>query len=181
VAGPLKLGAQALAVAGVGVLAGLLVWKLTHPTPPPRVGARAPAFSLQRLEGTGSVSLASLRGKTVVLNFFASWCAPCKREAPDLERFWQRNRGRNVVVLGVDSNDSRGDALRFVHAHGVTYPVVSDPNGTVAFNSYDIANLPSTYVLSPRGRLVGGEILGPVTDHASAQTLDRYVDAALKA
>ena len=180
-AGPLKLGAQALAVLGVGVLAGVLVWKLTHPTPPPKVGARAPAFSLPRLDGEGSVSLASLRGKTVVLNFFASWCAPCKREAPDLERFWQKNRDRNVVVLGVDSNDSRGDALRFVHAHGVTYPVVSDPNGTVAANSYDIANLPSTYVLNPRGRLVGGEILGPVSDHGYAQTLARYVDAAVKA
>ena len=116
-----------------------------------------------------------------MLNFFASWCAPCKREAPDLERFWQKNRDRNVVVLGVDSNDSRGDALRFVHAHGVTYPVVSDRDGTVAANSYDIANLPTTYVLNPRGRLVGGEILGPVSDHGYAETLVRYVDAAAKA
>jgi cytochrome c biogenesis protein CcmG, thiol:disulfide interchange protein DsbE len=181
VAGPLKLGAQALAVAGVGMLAAILVWRLTHPTPPPKIGERAPAFSLQRLSGNGQISLASLRGKTVVLNFFASWCRPCKSEAPALERFWRENRGRKVVVLGVDSNDSRGDALRFVRAHRVTYPVVSDPNGQVAGNSYDIANLPSTYVLNGRGRLVGGEILGPVSDHAYAQTLARYVDAALKA
>ncbi|TML74884.1 MAG: hypothetical protein E6G12_10495, partial [Actinobacteria bacterium] len=58
--GPLKLGAQALAVAGVGLLATLLVWNLTHQTPPPKVGARAPAFSLGRLSGTGEISLASL-------------------------------------------------------------------------------------------------------------------------
>jgi peroxiredoxin len=180
VAGRLKLGAQALAVAGVGVLAALLVWKLTHQTPAPKVGAPAPAFSLHRLTGAGDLSLRSFRGKTVVLNIFASWCHPCKREAPALERFWRANRNRDLVVLGIDSNDSRGDALRFIRVHGVTYPVVSDPNGRVAANRYAIANLPTTYVVNPHGRVVGGEILGPVSDHTYAHTLVRYVDAALK-
>jgi len=176
----LKLGAQVLAVLGVGVLAGLLGWQLTHQTPAPQVGARAPAFSLPQLDGRGPLSLASFRGKTVVLNFFASWCDPCKREAPVLERLWQQDRSRNLVVLGVDANDSRGDALRFVHAHGVTYPVVSDANGRVAASSYGIANLPVTYVLDGKGRIVGGEILGPVSDHPYGQTFDRYVRAALR-
>jgi len=177
----LKLGAQALALLGVGVLAGLLGWHLTHQTPPPAVGAPAPAFSLQQLDGGGALSLASLRGKTVVLNFFASWCDPCKREAPALEKLWQQDRGQNLVVLGVDTNElSRGDGLRFVHAHGVTYPVVSDPGGTVAQNRYDISNLPVTYVLDGKGRIIGGEILGAVSDHPYAQTFDRYVRAALK-
>ena len=72
-------------------------------------------------------------------------------------------------MLGVDSNDSRGDALRFVHAHGVTYPIVSDPNGRVAANSYAVANLPATYVVNPHGRIVGGEILGAVSDHGRTQ------------
>ncbi len=177
----LKLGAQVLAVLGVGVLAGLLGWQLTHQTPAPKVGARAPAFSLPQLDGKGTLSLASFRGKTVVLNFFASWCDPCKREAPVLERLWQQDRSRNLVVLGVDTNElSHGDGLRFVHAHGVTYPVVSDLNGRVAANRYGIANLPVTYVLNGKGRIVGGEILGPVSDHTYGQTFDRYVRAALK-
>jgi peroxiredoxin len=178
--GRLKLGAQAVAVAGVAALATLLVWKLTHQTPPPKVGAHAPLFSLQRLTGDGDLSLRSLRGRTVVLNFFASWCGPCKREAPDLEALWRQDRSHDLVVLGVDSNDSRGDALRFVHAHGVTYPVVSDPNGQVAANSYGLANLPATWVLNPQGRIVGGEILGPVSDKPYSATFRRYVQAALK-
>ena len=178
--GGLKLGAQALAVAGVGVLATLLVWKLTHQTPPPKVGKPAPAFSLQRLSGNGDLSLRSLRGKTVVLNFFASWCDPCKREAPVLERLWRDDRTQGLVVLGVDANDSRGDARKFLRVHGVTYPVVFDHNGRVAAKGYAVANLPVTYVLNPQGRIVGGQILGPVSEHSHSKALSRYVHAALK-
>jgi peroxiredoxin len=178
--GPLRLAAQALAVAAVGALGAVLVWRLTHQPPPPKVGRPAPAFALQRLSGNGSVSLSSLRGKTVVLNFFASWCDPCKREAPVLEQLWRRERGSNVVVLGVDANDARGDAVTFVRRHGVTYPVVFDRNGLVAANRYNIANLPVTYVLNPQGRVVGGEILGPVSEQAHSQELLRYLHAAEK-
>ena len=176
----LKLAAQAVAAVGVGVLAALLIWNLTHQTPPPKVGAPAPAFSLHRLTGNGDLSLASFRGKTVVLNFFASWCGPCKREAPDLERVWRDYHSRNVVVLGVDSNDARGDALRFLRAHGITYPVVSDPSESQALR-YGIPGLPGTYVINSHGRVVGAEIAGPISDQPFAKDFTRYLDAALKA
>lgn len=181
VAGPLKLGAQALAVAGVGVLASMLVWRLTHQTPPPKVGARAPAFSLPRLNGTGEVSLASLRGKTVVLNFFASWCHPCKREAPDLESFWRRYRSEGVVVLGVDSGDAKSDARRFLSVHGVTYPIVFDPGETLAYGPYDLAGLPVTYVLNRNGRIVGNPVLGPISDKGNSGLFTRELKAAMQA
>jgi len=181
VAGGLKFGAQALAVAGVGVLAALLVWKLTHQTPPPKVGARAPAFSLPRRDGGGDVSLRSLRGKTVVLNFFASWCHPCKREAPELESFWRRYRSEGVVVLGVDSGDAKSDARRFLSAHGVTYPIVFDPGEKLAYGSYALPGLPVTYVLNPEGRIIGDPVVGPVSDKDKSRQFTRELREALKA
>jgi len=179
VPGRLRLAAQVVAVAGVAALASLLVWRLTHQTPPPKVGKPAPNFSLSRLDRTGTVSLRSLRGKTVVLNFWASWCDPCKREAPTLERFWQQNRGKGVVVLGVDSNDSQSDARRFVSAHGITYPLASDPNGIVAANRYDVAALPVTYVIDRSGRIVGQRVLGPISEKQYADAFHRNLEAAL--
>jgi cytochrome c biogenesis protein CcmG, thiol:disulfide interchange protein DsbE len=175
----LKLGAQAVAVAGVAALLALLVWRLTHQTPPPKVGAPAPAFSLSRLDGNGKLSLASLRGKTVVLNFWASWCGPCKREAPALEQLWRQYKGRNVVVLGVDSGDAKSDARRFLDAHGITYPIVSDPDELVAANRYAVPGLPVTYVIDRQGRIVGDRVLGPVSDKPFKDTFHRDFEAAL--
>jgi len=176
----LKRPAQAVAVAGVTALGALLIWNLTHQTPPPKVGAPAPAFSLRRLIGSGELSLASFRGKTVVLNFFASWCDPCKREAPALEKVWKEYRGRGVVVLGIDSGDAASDARHFLAVHGITYPVAFDHDESQALK-YGIPGLPVTFVINPAGRVVGGEIVGPVTDHPYAQTFKRDLDAAIKA
>lgn len=175
----LKLGAQALALVGVGALAAVLVWRLTHQTPPPRVGKRAPNFSLARLDGRGTLSLRSLRGKTVVLNFFASWCDPCKREAPALETVWKRYRDRGLVVLGIDTNDARSDARRFVSVHGITYPVVSAPGEGLAADTYGIVNLPATFVLNRAGRIVGFPVVGPVSDKGYSSTFERNLKAAL--
>jgi cytochrome c biogenesis protein CcmG/thiol:disulfide interchange protein DsbE len=176
--GPLVLAGQTLAIGAVGVLAGLLIWNLTHQPSPPRVGQRAPAFSLQQLNGMGDVSLASLRGKAVVLNFFASWCGPCKREAPALEQLWRDYRSRGVVVLGIDTNDASNDAEQFISTHRVTYPTVG--GGGHLTGKYGIPGLPVTYVLNRQGHVVGGQIDGPVSDAPFSGDLNRYLNAALK-
>src|SRR5690349_13453281 len=97
--GRLKLGSQVLAVGLVALLLALLVWKLVHGTgKKASVGKPAPNFTLSRIDRPGTLQLASLRGKVVVLNFWASWCYPCKQEAPTLAAAAKRYAGRVVVL-----------------------------------------------------------------------------------
>jgi cytochrome c biogenesis protein CcmG, thiol:disulfide interchange protein DsbE len=162
VSGRIKLTAQLLALGCVAGLLALLVWKLDHQRHAPPVGTVAPAFTLRRLDGPGKVSLASYRGKAVVLNFWASWCVPCKSEAAVLERDWTSYRGRGVVFLGVDYHDLAQDARRFVSAHELTFPMLEDGSGSVT-GSYGISQVPETYVLSRQGRILA-HLSGPITD-----------------
>jgi cytochrome c biogenesis protein CcmG/thiol:disulfide interchange protein DsbE len=157
-----KTTAQVLALACVAGLLALLVWQLGHQHNAPGVGAVAPAFTLQRLQGPGKVSLASYRGKPVVLNFWASWCEPCKGEAAVLERDWTSYRDRGVVFLGVDYHDLASDARRFVSAHALTFPMLEDGSGKVT-GDYGISQVPETYVLNRQGRVVL-HLAGPITD-----------------
>jgi len=159
----LKGTAQVLALACVAGLLALLVYSVVHQTNAPGVGAKAPPFTLRRLEGPGKVSLASYRGKPVVLNFWASWCQPCKGEAAVLERDWTSYHHRGVVFLGVDYHDLPSDARRFVSAHGLTFPMLEDGSGNVTSGSYGVTQVPETYVLNRQGRVVA-HLAGPITD-----------------
>ena len=172
----LKLTGQVVALAAVTGLLGLLVWRLTHQSHPPKIGGPAPLFSLKRIDGQGTLGLASLRGKPVVLNFWASWCVPCKGEAKTLERAWNRYRARGVVFLGVDYHDVTSDARTFLSHHDVTYPTVQDGSGMVA-DRYGVTAVPETYFIDRRGRLVGAHIVGTVVNQADA--FERGIEAAL--
>jgi cytochrome c biogenesis protein CcmG/thiol:disulfide interchange protein DsbE len=162
VTGRLKVSAQLLALACVAGMLALLVWQLGHQQHAPGVGAVAPAFTLRRLDGSGKVSLAAYRGRAVVLNFWASWCVPCKSEAAVLERDWTSYHGRGVVFLGVDYHDLAPDARRFVDAHALTFTMLEDGSGRVT-GRYGISQVPETYVLNRQGRVVA-HLAGPITD-----------------
>jgi cytochrome c biogenesis protein CcmG/thiol:disulfide interchange protein DsbE len=162
----LKTTAQLLALACVAGLLALLVWQLGHQQHAPGVGSMAPAFTLNRLEGPGRISLASLRGKPVVLNFWASWCEPCKGEAAVLQRDWTSYRDRGVVFLGVDYHDLASDARRFVSAHELTFPMLEDGSGKVT-GDYGVSQVPETYVLNRQGRVVL-HLAGPITNPSFA-------------
>jgi cytochrome c biogenesis protein CcmG, thiol:disulfide interchange protein DsbE len=172
----LKLTAQLLSLACVAGLLALLVWKLTHQQHAPPVGSVAPAFTLRRLDETRTVSLASLRGRPVVLNFWASWCETCKGEAPVLERDWNRYRRRGLVVLGVDYKDFAPDARRFVAAHGLTFPILEDGSGEVT-GTYGVSKAPETYVVNRRGRIVA-HLRGPITAPGFAVEFRRALQRA---
>src|SRR5579871_2388399 len=125
----------------IGLLAFILTQLLTpaSPTAPadPLVGHAAPAFTLTLLHpagGQSTLSLADLKGKPVVLNFWASWCAPCKEEMPLLEQTWKQMQaqGKDVVFLGVDYQDASSEAHAFLQRYNVSYPAVLDTDGSVA-------------------------------------------------
>ncbi len=171
--------AQAVALAAVAVLLVLLIWHLTHQPKHAKAGEAAPTFVLQRLDHDDVLDLSSLRGKGVVLNFWASWCGPCKREARTLEQSWRSYRRRGLVVLGVDANDVDSDARRFMQAHGITYPVVRDSNGSIAANSYNVSDLPMTFFINRKGLLVGDAIRGAVGDSQYRSDFRRGIQEAL--
>ena len=150
----LKLGAQVAALGVVVGLLALLVWKLVNQDQKQaHTNEPAPNFTLPRLHGNGELSLASLKGKAVVLNFWASWCAPCRDEVPVLERAWDRYRKQGVVVLGIDQQDVTGDARAFARKYGVTYPLVHDGPGKVVA-TYGLTGVPETFFVGRSGKLV---------------------------
>lgn len=130
-------------------------------------GRRAPALPSQVLRGP-RVDLASLRGKPALVNFWASWCTPCKQETPELERLARALRGRARVV-GVDWNDTTANATEFIRQHGLTYPILRDGSSEVG-NRYGLSGLPTTFVLDSRGR-IARTLRGPQTSATLREAL----------
>jgi cytochrome c biogenesis protein CcmG/thiol:disulfide interchange protein DsbE len=103
------------------------------------------------------ISLTELRGTPIVLNFWASWCDPCRTEAPILQSSWQRYRSSGVLYLGLNSLDATGDARKFLDEFHVTYPTVRDGTKDTAAR-YGVTGFPETYFIDRRGRIVAGVI-----------------------
>jgi len=122
----------------------------------------APDFSLPLLgdDSGQQVALSRYQGQPLILNFFASWCDPCKTETPLLARFYRAQQGK-VALVGLDENDTVGNATSFTRADGVSYPVGWDPHFTVA-SAYGVSALPQTFFLNARHQIVD-RIFGPVT------------------
>jgi len=168
-----------LASAAAAVVAGALIAVLaTRSTPPGAIattslgGKVAPGISGRAIVGGERVSLAALRGRYVVVNFFASWCQPCQDEAPALETFLFAHRAQHVAILGVDIDDSAANARTFLQQTGATWPAVEDPAGSASIaTTYGVADPPESFLVAPDGRVVGyvvGQDTVALLDHLLA-------------
>jgi cytochrome c biogenesis protein CcmG, thiol:disulfide interchange protein DsbE len=166
---------SAIAVLAVLAALGLLAFGLlSKGSSGIAVGEAAPATALPRLAGDGEGSLAEYRGRWVLVNIWASWCVPCREEAPALERFQHRHGGRAFTVLGIDSRDLSGDGRQFVRHYGLSYPQLRDGDGDTA-HAYGTTGVPENFLIDPKGRL-RLRIVGPVT----AEYLDESVAPLLR-
>lgn len=176
--------ARALGLLAASALIGMLVYGVTARSPDTTIddalarqqAVTAPGFTLDvltsdstrplpgawgRAARDGRVDLAELRGTPVVINFWASWCDPCRQEAPTLERGWQASRRRGVLFVGLNMQDVREDALGFIRGLHQSYPGVRDPTNQTA-RRWGVTGLPETFFISPRGQVVA-HVIGVVT------------------
>ena len=115
-----------------------------------RLPIMANRSALPTLPGA-NLTLSKLRGRPVLLSFWASWCPPCRRDAPRIEAAWRVWRDRGLIVIGVDTNDASNAALAFTHQAGLTFPIVRDGSNTTA-GGYGLLGLPEAFLLDRRGR-----------------------------
>jgi cytochrome c biogenesis protein CcmG/thiol:disulfide interchange protein DsbE len=168
-------------VAAVLALLGLLVWDVAH-----RNGGevakkvdqgqavRAPAMRLPLMAGDGKFDLASMKGKVVVVNFWASWCTGCKEEADALDAAAKRWKAKGVEFVGVNVQDFRGAANKFLDRYDVGYTIVRDGPGST-LGHWGVTGLPETFFVDKRGRVVPPHILAA----ASEKQLDAGIKRAL--
>jgi cytochrome c biogenesis protein CcmG/thiol:disulfide interchange protein DsbE len=180
-----RLVGQGVAIGLVALLFILLAWSLLTDeggglAAAAARGARpeAPPITRERRDEEGELTLSSLRGKAVVVNFWASWCQPCKEEAPFLEETWRAQRDRGLVVVGLDAKDFRADARRFAKRFGLTFPLVYDGPGDTT-EPFGVTGFPETFVLDREGRVVEA-FAGPVDGDDVRERFEAAVERALE-
>jgi thiol-disulfide isomerase/thioredoxin len=152
-----------IAVLAVLAAVGLLVFGLiSHGSSRIQVGEAAPEMTLADLEGDGEGSIADHRGQWVLVNFWASWCGPCRGEAPALEDFQRQHGGKEFTVLGIDTNDLSSDGREFARKYELSYPQLHDGEGKLA-DEFGTTGVPENFLIDPRGR-VSWLTPGPVTE-----------------
>lgn len=131
-------------------------------------------FTLDSLTENKQLSLEDYKGKGVVLNFWATWCTPCREEMPLFEETWKKYQDKDVVFLGVDVMDDRSNAQDFLKSIGITYPNLYDPEGNVS-RKYNVIALPATFFIDKEGNIVGKNY-GPFLGKDGKKVLKSYLE-----
>lgn len=168
----LKVG---LLVAPAIAFVALLTVAVVNRDARPEVGDPAPPFEAELLEGGGSLALGDLEGKPVVLNFWASWCLPCRDEAPMLREAHERY-GDRVAFVGIDIRDSRDDAIQFADKYGLDYVHVRDEDLDI-YNTYGLTGQPETFFIDEDGKVLE-HVPGPLFRETLFQLLDSMMARA---
>lgn len=132
----------------------------------------APDFKITSFEGQ-TIRLSELKGKVVVINFWASWCPPCRDEAPFLERTWRQYKDRGVVFIGVDYVDTESAAKEYIKQYNITYFNGTDLQSEIS-QKYRIKGVPETYFVGKDGNLYGNS-LGPITKDSAFMTESQFI------
>lgn len=150
---------RVVAYAVVLAVLGLLAWGLVKVRAGPLKSGMAPDFTLTSFDGQ-TVTLSELRGQVVVINFWASWCPPCREEAAYLEQTWRKYQDKGVVFIGVDYVDTEKEALAYIDEFDITY--LNGPDvGTRISQAYNLQGVPETFFVAKNGELRGAHI-GPL-------------------
>jgi cytochrome c biogenesis protein CcmG/thiol:disulfide interchange protein DsbE len=162
------------AIIGISALVVVLVLAFRrdpHDIKTGTVGKPAAAFTLRNLEEDRPMVFDAPRGRITVMNFFASWCIPCKEENPALLRVYERYRGSGVEFIGVLYQDTRESGLKYVRDNGVTWPTGMDDDGRVAF-SYGVFGIPETFFIGADG-VIAGRHIGPIDETTLVNAIDK--------
>ena len=136
------------------------------------VGSEAPNFDLHRLSGDGKVDLASLRGRPVVVNFWASWCGPCREEFPMFHQLAEQHHGDGLAIVGITFRDLAGDARDFAKHNGGTWTFVKGGDGDPVAHAYGVRSPPQTFFIDRTG-VIRARAYGPPSQAALDAAVER--------
>jgi DsbE subfamily thiol:disulfide oxidoreductase len=156
---------------GVAVLVGFAILPRIASSQSAMVGKQAPEFALPAIlnaEGADRVPSSSFAGQPVVLSFWASWCGPCRAEAPSVDRLYQRLQSQGVAVVGINTNDDPDRAIAFARQKNLSFPILSDEDGKVGA-AFGVSSLPTLVIVDKSGVIVA--VRSGMTDESSLESL----------
>lgn len=179
-----------LALAGFVVLLGVLLGvaiaalpgRVADPTEglteEPHIGYLAPDFALVDVRTNQTVTLSLLRGKPVWINFWATWCPPCREEMPEMQQYYEQHKDKGLVILGVDVQEKREDVVKFINEGNFTWPFMIDTDGKLT-DRYLIIGMPSHFFVDKNGVIQAIHVGGLRTMSGMKAPIDEYLDKIL--